>query len=252
MNDWDTAEARAAEATLYNNYFLKSTCSSDCPTAWAPDVLNFFAMLDKEFGIQHNTETMGGYTVNGSIWELFVKDPIQSLIEAFKSNFLSKEPQKRDPLTKKKSHYNFGEKLKNIYNDLGYSYSYAYRGFKVRHINPLLNKIQGNQVKFEQFKEKYGSLRFYYSAPEHIELLINKELNKLEIRLALSGTYSTLEHLYNTSLSHSVNTEHHPDDVSVTTHINNKGEEVKTMSKTVYRQLMKDMGINLEDFKKKV
>lgn len=180
---WNTKENKNYQKKLMDFLRPRSRCCSHVPVSWSKEVYEFIMSLHDRYGIGYTTDTYNGYFVENNLYILFIKKPLQSLFYTTPEWLRSRN---KKPWYKKV--------LRNIRM---FFESYQY-GFKVffRHIFARIEqKFYNRQIVLDQFKEKFGSIRFYYNAPEHIENIIEKELIELEIKLSRKGAYYSLEEL---------------------------------------------------------
>lgn len=232
---WNTPENKAALEKLESKYFDKSEAYPDCPVSWAPEVLELMDKLEKELGFLHNTSTLRGYYVQGTLIDWFITNPWINLFSAIKYNVFTDD---KIPILKR---------VKRIVSSFLHPIKYGIKATKVLYINPLLNKIEKPKIRLGQIKEKYGELRCYFDTAEAYQEYVDQEVRKTELKLALKGVYYPIESFYNSSIGYSVGTEYNPDTISTT--VDQDG--TISVSKTTYRKLMKDLGLNLDEIKQK-
>lgn len=246
---WNTPENKAALEELNRLYFDKSGCSPDCPLAWAPEVLELMNLIESELGIEYNTSTMRGYRIQGNPKDWFLINPFVNLIESFRNDIMKaptdwSQPRGADGERPKLS---VVARFKRFLCSPFTAFSYGFRAIKIKHINAILNRIYKPKVELAQIKEKYGSLRLYYGSPLVYKEWIDREVRKTEIKLAMKGAYYPIESFWDSGSSYTTGTEFHPDVISST--LDKKGNHVVT--ETLYREIMKDLGLDLEEIKRK-
>lgn len=250
---WDTPENRAALKKLESKYFDKSGCAPDCPVAWAPEVLELFETLDRELGFIHNTSSIRGYYIQGTLKDWFVTDPWKNMFRSVKSNFFSEKPptvrvRTATNLTYRKK--TIGERIAAVCESFMHSIKYGIRASKVKYLNPVRNKYSKNKISLGQLKEKWGSLTIYFNAPAAFDDYIEDLIRKTEIKLALKGAYYPIESFWDSGTSYNIENDYNPDSVTIT-YGEYKGERTVTMTKTTYRKAMLDLGLDLKEIKNK-
>jgi hypothetical protein len=242
---WETELNIAAFKKLQSKYFSRSFCYPSCPLAWAPEVLELLETLDKEFGLRYNDSTIMAYHVKlDPIGNLLI-GPIRNGFSEFYSCFVEKvDPDSEWSIAKRNKSKT--ERLIRVWNSANNTIKYELKGYIIKFINPILNKVLRPKVSLDQIKEKYGTLRLYYSGPEYAEEFINKLILKTEIKLSLKGAYLPIEVLWGSKRSWTCGTEHHPD-----IYITKKTKNGISVEKTIYREAMKDLGIILSDIEEK-
>jgi hypothetical protein len=239
---WETKENQKALDLLDKKYFDMSECSPSCPVSWAPEVLALMDLLDKELGIAYNTSTLRAYRPQGNINEWFIVGPWKSAASAFRSHFLEAPPEWR------KKKYSPMEKVERVISAFMHPIRYGLRCLRILKVNPILNKFKKPKLFLSQVKEKYGSLEVYFSCPDVYEEWVDKEIRKTEMKLAIKGAYYPVESFWNAKISYHVGNEYSPDIVEVEKGISSyNNEPYINVSKTTYRQVMKDMGLDLKE-----
>lgn len=180
---WNTEENKEYQKKLMAFLVPRSRCHSHVPVAWSKEIYEFVISLHKRYGIGYTTDTYNGYFVENNLYILFIKKPLQSLFYRTPEWLRSRS---KKPWYKKV--------LRNLRMFLE-SYQYGAKVLFRNILSKIEQKLYNRQIVLDQFKEKYGSIRFYYSAPEHIENIIEKELVELEIKLARKKAYYPLEEL---------------------------------------------------------
>jgi hypothetical protein len=214
---WDTKENEDAFKKLEKKFFDRSYGYPSCPSGWAPEVLALLERIDSELGIERNTETIKSYYPNGSPFEWFIKTPLTYLLNG-RLDFSS--------------------------------IVYGFKCLKLKTINPFLNKVLKPKVKLSQIKEKYGYLTFYFDCHPAFEEYIDHLVRETEIKLAIKGAYYPIETFWDSGKSYAVGTEYSPDTISVEHKILND-QDYTYVSETTYRNIMKDMGLDLNDINNK-
>ena len=242
---WETPENKAALAILEKKYFNKSECSPSCPVAWAPEVLEMMDYIQENFGFKHNTKTIRGYHIQGNPYEWFVKDPWSNFFTAFNNNvfgevydYIKVEGQ----TTKKKIKRPLMKRIKRIFSGTFFSVGYGLRASRVLYVNPILNKLQRNQVTLGQLKEKYGSIRCYFDAGA-LEEAVEYQVRKCEMKLAMKGCYYPVESFWNAGSSYHVGNEYRPD--IITSKVLPDG--TISITETKYRAVMQELGLDLKE-----
>ena len=249
---WETPENKAALEKLEQKYFDNSYCSPSCPTAWAVEVLALMELLDKELGIERNEQTLRAYYPQGTMVDWFVINPWRGLFRAIRSNFFEKA-QVRDRKSEKHEYRSktLAERIASIWSTYTHPYKYGIKVLTVTKLNPILNKINKPKLRLSQLKEKYGSLTIYFEAPEAFEEWVSQEIRKTELKLAIKGAYYPVESFWDSGTGYWVGNEYNPDTITATPGVDYKGKPEIKVSKTNYRKLMKELGINLEEVKLK-
>lgn len=247
---WDTEENKAAFKKLDEKFFDKSVCSPSCPNGWAPEVLELLETIEKEYGIVYNTSTIRAYYVQGKPFDHFITGPFKNAWNSFYSNFIETiDPEKTWQVERRNKPVT--TRLKKVFDSALDSIRYGKRAFRITHINPILNKIYKPKVVLSQVKEKYGELRIYYSAPEHLEPIIEKMIAKTEVKLALKGCYYPVESLWRAGSSRWVGTDSHPDIIETKEKTDSQGEKYIEVFTSSHRTAMKELGIDLKDMEQK-
>jgi hypothetical protein len=248
---WDTAENKRALDIVQKKYFSRSTCGPSCPTSWAPEVLELFQYLDKEFGIQWNVSSLGGYRAESTWYYCWTINPFTATFKSFLRYFFKRGI---DPKNQWENEYvgkmSFFKKLKSTFGSFTHSFRYGKSLFNMQVVNPILNRIYKPKICLGQFKEKYGSLTVYFSGPDYLEEHIDYMIAKTEIKLALKGAYYPVESLYNNNSSWYVGGDNRPDDVEIRDKTDYNGKPCKEHKFFSYRKPMRDLGLNLEDIAK--
>lgn len=248
---WNTPENLAALKKLQRKYFDKSECGPDCPVAWAPEVLELFEKLDKELGFRHNASTIRGYYVRGNLLEWFIVSPFKSFFSSVHAQFFSENKKRLDRKTGALITKTLKDKVVNVVEATFHPIQYGYRALKMRFVNPLLNKIFDKKISLGQLKEKYGSLTVYFSCADVFDEYVEREIRKCELKLALKGAYYPVESFWNAGVGTWIGTDYSPDIITTKDETDSKGKTCMSIHKTQYRNLMKEMGLNLEDIQKK-
>ncbi len=246
---WDTPENRAALEKLERKFFNRSECSPDCPVSWAPEVLELMELLHKELGFRRNESTMRGYYIQGNMLDWFVKDPWKGLFYSFKRNVFEK-PKDGKTVDRQRVYSSrpLHKRIKNMFESFTHPFGYGIRALTIRYVNPVLNRWEKNRISLGQLKEKYGMLTCYFHSSDAFQEYIEQEVRKCEIKLALKGCYYPIESFWDSRSRYSVGTEYRPDIIE--TKVDPKDGTID-VTKTTYRQAMKDLGLNLEEIKQK-
>ena len=244
-----TKENVVALNKLQDKYFDRSGCSPSCPLSWAPEVLALLDYLDKEFGIARNDETLRGYYMRGKWWEHITYGPFTSAWKVFGEAFLPQKASTNDRyLTTWLATKSIPYRLKSIGKQFIHSYRYGMNCLRVQLVNPVVNKILKPKVTINQIKEKYGSFRLYYSAPDYLHEHIDNLIRKVEVQLAVKGVYYPVESLYYNNSSFHCDSEYHPTDYKIKSGAHN-GKPYKELSIFTYRKPMKELGLDLAKVK---
>jgi hypothetical protein len=243
---WDTPENLAARAKIAKKFFDRSVCCPDCPTSWAPEVLELLETLDKELGIARNTQTMGGYNIRNSLGANAIIESCLAAWNEFKHTFITAH----DPesyLTKRLAKQSILQKLKRPVDAFLNNIKYSLRAFKVQHINVLINKLLKPKIHLSQIKEKYGELVIYFSSSDVHEEYIENLIKRTEIKLAIKGAYYPVETFWGSTTGYSVGTDYRPDTITT----KQEADGAVYVTKTTYRNLMKEMGLDLKEIELK-
>lgn len=233
--DFDTEENRKALKKLNSKFFDRSYCAPDCPTSWAPEVLELLETINNELGIARNTSSNRGYMIGGDLIDWFIATPISSMYHTFIYEFFT--------VSKYKTERTFIQKVFKVI-DVGISrIRSGVNSFKVAFINHYLNKLTKPKFKLDQIKEKYGELRIYYSCAGAYEEWVERQIKMTEIKLAKKGVYYPLESLYLWKTSSYIKNEHDKDQLEI--QVSNDG--YTKVSKTMYRELMSELGIDTNE-----
>lgn len=247
---WNTPENRKALEKLQRKYFNYSACRPDCPVAWAPEVLELFELLDKELGFIRNEGTIRGYYVQGNFFNWFLKDPIKNFFSSFKTYIISC-PTKWDRKAEVRIPLSWSERFDRFVSSTLHPIKYGFRATKVAYINKYLNKYSKAKISLGQVKEKYGSLRVYFSAPAAFEEWVENEIRKCEIKLAMKGAYYPVESFWDSGIGYSAGTEYNPDIIKSEMKTDPDGRVWYSVDKTTYRGVMKELGLDLKEIEKK-
>ena len=241
---WNTPENRKALEKLQKKFFDKSYAYPDCPVGWAPEVLELLETLEKEFGFEYNTGTMQSYFIQGGALNHFLIDPFKGLYHAVRFNFIDKPVESWEIKNRNKPLF---ERLKKVLDGFIHPISYGIRAFRIIRINPILNKIKKPKLRLDQVKEKYGTLRIYFSSPDYLEEYVEKLIAQCEVKLAMKGCYYPLESLWGYGVGWNCGTESRPDIFTTKEDTYSDGEKFISVTKTTHRQAMKDLGIDIKD-----
>lgn len=250
----DTAENRVALDKLTRKYFDKSSCSPDCPVAWAPEVLELMETIDNELGFMHNESSMRGYYIQGGPINWFLKRPWSEMFSSFRENVFTKSRGSKklvvNPGTTKPYYVDktLFSRIESIVGSFFRPIKYGIKAIIITKVNPFRNRFEKRRVSLGQLKEKFGELRVYFSAPEAFDEFIEREIRKCEIKLAIKGVYYPVENFWDASVSYSVGTQYKPDIITTSA---DKNDGTINVTETQYRQIMKDLGLDLEDIKAK-
>jgi len=236
---WDTEENRAALAKLEAKFFPRSNCCPDTPLAWAPEVLELLETIDRELGIARNVNTMEGYTIQDSFFQWWFVSPFKRTWWAIESA-LGPTPSYR------KTPYTIKERLTPIKSAPIDSVIYAYRATMVRYVNPLINRVLKPKANLSQIKEKYGSLTLYLDVPNAFEEWVDRLERECEVKLAIKGAYYPLASLWDTSSTRYLSSKWNQDETTI--EVDKDG--TRKLKKTLYRQMMVDMGVDVSQFQK--
>jgi hypothetical protein len=251
---WDTPENQAALAELERKYFPKSECGPHCPAGWAPEVLEMMDNIERELGFLHNESTMQGYRIQGTPKDWFIVNPWKGLLYAFKRNvFESPNDYIRSKgmrKIKERIPRPISGRVKAIISAFFQPMGYGLRALRIRYVNSLLNKLQRRKVRLAQLKEKFGYLTLYYSCNDAYKGFVEKEIKKCAIKLAVKGAYYPIETLWDAGVSYNIENEYEPDSVKVEEYEYNGERQVK-LTKTTYRKVMKELGLDLKDIEQK-
>ena len=248
---WDTPENQKALDIIQKKYFSRSTCGPSCPTAWAPEVLELFQYLDKEFGIGRNVSSLGGYVAQSTWWYCWTINPFVATFKSFVKYFIKSGI---DPRNKWQLEYHnklsILKRIEYTFNAFTHSFRYGNSLFRMQVMNPFLNYIYKPKIHLGQFKEKYGELRVYFSCPDYLDEHVNYMIHKTEIKLALKGAYYPVESFYDANTSYNVGDKYRPDDVEVVSKLDYNGQPCRERKDYVYRKPMKDLGLDLDSIAK--
>lgn len=176
---WDTKENNAALKKLTERYFDYSVCSPSCPVSWAPEVLALFEELDKKLGIRRNEETIQGYRVVRTMFQLAIVAPFSDVKHALKTK----------TSWNNKETYSIFQRVGAAKTKLIYSLTYARKAFMVKFMNARLNKLSNARFSLSQVKEKYGYLTIYYNVSDEDEQYVKNLIDETEMKLAIKGAY---------------------------------------------------------------
>lgn len=243
---WDTPENKAAWKKLDDKYFDRSEASPSCPVGWAPEVLELMETLDKEFGIMYNESTLRAYYVQGKPFDHFITGPFKGMWSAFYNNFIEKIDPEKTWLVERRNRAVI-VRLKGVVDAGLHSIRYGMRAFRVTHINPVLNKIFKPKIRLGQVKEKYGSLRIYFSSPDYLDSYIEKLIAKTEVKIAMKGCYYPVETMFGNTTSWRCGTKWHPEMYS--TKVDKDGDVDVTV--TTHRGAMSELGLDMKEMEAK-
>lgn len=246
---WNTPENMAALKKIEDKYFDKAICASDCPVSWAPEVLELMDTLDKELGFRYNVSSNRGYHIT-EFTSWFFTSPIKQGFKAIWTQ-LFKKPKSMNADWSGKIPKPFKERLKCISSSFINPILYGIRSTKIIYVNPLLNKIFKNRISLSQLKEKYGRLELYFSVADPYEKWVEEQIALCEVKLAIKGAYYSLENLYDNAISFQIETDYHPESVTIT-HGEYNGQKTVTLKTTTHRKAMVECGLDLKEMARKV
>jgi hypothetical protein len=244
---WDTEENLKALSKVKKKYYHRSVCYPSCPAAWAPEVLEMLEYLDKEFGLAYNTETIMAYRAESKWYWHFTTKPFANAFNSIRSNFLRFRFRDEEDRKYYRSRP-MKQRFSRVVDAYLRSYTYGRNVFRVQVVAPIVNRIRKPKIHLRQLKEKYGRLELYFSAPDYLEQHVEYIFAKAKIKIALKGAYYPVESLYNGGWSYNVGNEYRVDDVEIK--VNADGTKQRT--DYVYRQAMKDLGIDLKGMEQRV
>jgi hypothetical protein len=228
---WNTPENKAAMKKLYP-YLRRTRCGSDCPDSWAVEVLELVKKVEKLYGIRYHASTRWGYSSEGDIKHLtwLVKDLLgKPYIHTYGE---MKKPTTMDYI--KKWFTGLPERLSSFSSRINDYVRYVLWG-------RFYNWYRKPQVSLDQIKEKFGTLRFYFSAPYWIDKHVDEMIMETEIKLSEKGAYYSLLSLYGTTHSRIDDTL----DFELSS-----DKKTKTVVEYPVKRLMKKLGYNIEEFEK--
>lgn len=239
---WKTPDNNKALNKL-SKYINRSTCASDCPLSWAPEVLTLLEKLDNELGIARNTTSIKGYriadTVNiikGLLLISFITCLIRNIFHHAKNTIKPSKYYVKRSISRKIYQCHYDATMHGLIFPL--------ESFKIKFINPIINKILKPKLYLGQVKEKYGELVIYYTTECAFEEYVEKQITKTKIMLSQKGAYYSLDKLWDAHRIERVNCEYNPENYEV--HLTEDGS--KSLKRSLYRAAIKDAGIDIGQF----
>lgn len=198
---WNTDENKKYRKMVYN-YIDRGACSGDCPVSWAKEMYFFLKDIDDRFGIAYCTDTFKGYYFQGT--------PLKNIfVEPFVILFKKYEPPKNEWMLKYEPKTALGFLMKRI-RSAKHTFMYGVRTAYFIAVRSFLNKIKNPKVSLGQVKEKYGTVRVYFSTDDRaIDKYIEQKIDELEFKLAQKGAYFPLQNMLNWSTSFSTSYQNH-------------------------------------------
>lgn len=235
---WYTPEAINALKQI-EPLLLRAACPSQVPLSWGVEVLELLTLLDTEFGIARPTSHVFGYRIHGTMFDWLLLRPLRTLVAEAKSVFMAPAIQNVSV-------------VRNAYLKLNSAvmlsldqFIYGFRCIKYRHINNLLNVVFRPKLELIQVKEKYGTLRVYYSGPSYLNDHIDFLIKKTEAKLSVKGAYTDLQTLWSLTKHYSVDNEFNPDLI-----VSKKTNDGVAVVETCYRKAIKELDIDTTDLVK--
>lgn len=174
----------------------RSLCRSRIPLSWACESYFFLKHINDKYGIKYSTRAYKGYAYPDfkETLKWLIINPILHLpktIGKLWDNVFG-EPnaytKKYAPTIKSRVRETL---LGDSYGQGGYLY--GYQSLWRRAQAHIYNTVNKPQVELDQFKEKFGGVRVYFSAPKSIEKDIDKYIEKLELLLIRKGVHAKRE-----------------------------------------------------------
>lgn len=188
---WDTEENIRYQKKCMKILEPRARCMSDVPRAWAKEVYQLLNFINKKYGIQYDLSSFRGWRVDQRVFVLLVKKPFMSLTH----NYNRVPDHLKKYYTKKPLHKKILSNIENAISNISQGISILYRDV----IGSIYNKLRKPQVRIDQVKEKYGTLRVYCSASPEIEEEIDRLIKSLEVSLCYKDAYYSPKELYNWS-----------------------------------------------------
>jgi hypothetical protein len=190
---WDTKENKEWSNKL-EPLLNRSECHSHCPKSWAKESYYFLKDLDEKFGLSYSEGTHKGYFFQNDVYTEVIIAPFRLIPHTIKSIFSALSIHQREYILKK-----YPTRWSRVKRAFYRSYIKPIDAYihKASHkfYATIYNKRRKPQIEFSQFKEKFGTIRFYYSAPKWIQNYVEDELCKLEIALSKKGAYYPIEEM---------------------------------------------------------
>jgi hypothetical protein len=79
--------------------------------------------------------------------------------------------------------------MRSIYKNYCYNVGYGFRRSRFTLINPIINWVLKPKVNLFQVKEKFGTLRVYFSCTVPIDDCIEMAIKETEVKLSIKGAY---------------------------------------------------------------
>lgn len=247
---WVTAENEAAMDELESKFFPRSYCGPSCPVAWAPEVLALLNDLDSKFGIARNTESMGGYRIQGNPWLWFCINPWRGFMIELRRQFVAKKTTKPNMRLRRFDTLNGYQRVGEVIKAGIHPIKYGFRALKTRHINPIINYILRPKITLSQIKEKYGGLTLYYNAEFPYDKYVEHEIKRTVVKLAVKGVYYPLTTLWDMKSQFTVGDEYKADTIEATPGISFDGKPTIRVKKTIYRDMIKAAGVDVYELER--
>lgn len=227
---WDTQENADAQQKL-QRFLSVSECRSHVPDAWAVEVLQLLEKIDDEIGIIKSTERLDGLFIEGDLLKWFIVRPWSRLYLGYASEW--------------KAHKKF-MRIRDVLSTFAVAVQEGFSYMKVLYVNPILNAARKPRFRLIQVKEKHGQLMLYFKCPDIFESWVERQIRETEVRLSVKGAYYPPHVMWNWTSSHAAETPFNLDTVRVSRYTNDHtGCEEISVYKTMYRQMMSDLGLDV-------
>ncbi len=227
---WHTPENADAQRKL-QKFLSVSECRSHIPDAWAVEVLQLLEKIDSEIGIIKSTDRLDGFLVEGNLLKWFIVRPWARLYLNY--------------MTEWRAHKKFIS-IRTVLSIFAHAIQESFPHMRVLYVNPILNAVRKPRFRLVQAKEKHGQLKLYFKCPDIFESWVEKQIMETEVRLSVKGAYYPPHVMWNWTTSHTAGTAFNLDTVRVKPFTNGQtGDEMVTVHKTIYRQMMSDLGLDV-------
>jgi len=190
---WDTENNKALRKKVLDFLGPRSGCVCDVPAAWAQEVSWLISWMNSKFGIRYELSTHFGYFVDRNFFKLLFVNPWMSLTHNY-----SRIPEHLKRYRTRKVWYKaFAKNISSAYSELKHSLKIIKRQI----VGRLHNWRKDPTITISQVKEKFGSLRIYYSINDpvnqkSIEEDIEFHIKSAEIMLSQKGAYYSIDQMY--------------------------------------------------------
>jgi hypothetical protein len=177
---WITPESLKAYREA-SKYLDRSSCMSHIPYAWASEILDLMVYIDTNFGIARETHTDELMIKTSDVLDCILSIlfyPVKEIFVNFTNEIKSPNSNRSSLL-----------KMRLIYRNYVYSIGYGLRRSRLTLVNPFINWFLKPKVNLLQVKEKFGTLRVYFSCTVPIDDCIEMAIKETEVKLSVKGAY---------------------------------------------------------------